>query len=175
MDKNFDLEIDELRKEVAEDLRPNQRNRNTRHAPAVLRPEKRSLVLAVIGILAVIVAIILFLGRGNSTSLEDLKAMELKLADLEKKWAKVEGIEEKIADLDRQIRKLQGFLTELRRPVSSEGQKEKARYHEVRQGETLSGIAKAYDLALKDLCRLNRITPKTIIRPGQRLLISSGG
>ena len=72
MDKNFDLEIDELRKEVAEDLRPNQRNRNTRHAPAVLRPEKRSLVLAVIGILAVIVAIILFLGRGNSTSLEDL-------------------------------------------------------------------------------------------------------
>jgi cell division protein FtsB len=173
MDKDFDLEIDELRKEVAEDLRPNRGNRDGRHVPAALQPEKRSLLFAVIGILAVVAAIVLFLGRGNGTSVEDLKAMEVKLADLEKKWAKVEVLEEKIADLERQIRKLGGSLSELRRPVISK--RPEARYHEVRRGETLSEIAKAYDLALKDLCRLNQITPKTIIRPGQRLLISSGG
>ena len=173
MDKDFDLEIDELRKEVAEDLRSNSGTKDGRRLPTALQPEKRSLVLAVIGILAVIVAIVLFLGRDNGTSVEDLKAMEVKLADLEKKWAKVEGLEQKTADLERQIRKLRGSLSEWRRPVSSKGQE--ARYHEVRQGETLSGIAKVYDLALKDLCRLNQITPETIIRPGQRLLISSGG
>jgi LysM repeat protein len=173
MDKNFDLEIDELRKEVAEDLRSNLGNRNSRRLSPALHPEKRSLVLAVIGILAVIAAIVLFLGRGNGTSVEALKAMEVKLADLEKKWAKLEGLEQKTADLEKQIRKLQGSLSQLRRPVSSKSQG--ARYHEVRQGETLSGIAKVYDLGLKDLCRLNQITPETVIRPGQRLLISSGG
>jgi hypothetical protein len=173
MDKDFDLEIDELRKEVAEDLRPSRRNRDGRQAPAALQPEKRPLLLAAIGIVAVIVAIVLFLGRGTGTTVEDLKAMEIKLADLEKKWAKVDGLEKAIADLEKQIRTLRGSLSELRRPVSSKGQE--ARYHEVRQGETLSGIAKAHELDLKDLCRLNQITPETIIRPGQRLLVRSGG
>jgi LysM repeat protein len=173
MDKDFDLEIDELRKEVAEDLRSNLGNRQGQRLPAAIPPEKRSLVLAVVGILAVIVAIVLFLGRDNGTSVEELKAVEVKVADLEKKWAEVEGLEKKTADLETQLRKLQRSLSALRRPVSTKGQK--ARYHEVRQGETLSGIAKVYELDLKELCRLNQITPETIIRPGQRLLISSGG
>jgi cell division protein FtsB len=173
MDKDFDLEIDELRKEVAEDLRSNFGNRESRRLPTALQPEKRSLVLAAIGILAVIVAIVLFVSRNNGSSIEELRAMEVKLADLEKNWAKVEGLEQKTADLERQIQKLRGSLSALRRPASAKGRQ--ARYHEVRQGETLSGIAKAYDLELEDLCRLNQITSETIIRPGQRLLIRSGG
>jgi LysM repeat protein len=100
-----------------------------------------------------------------------LKAMEVKLANLEKKWAKVEGLEHKIAGLQKQIRKLQRSVSQLPRAVSSKGQE--ARYHEVRPGETLSGIANVYDLALEDLCRFNHITPETLIRPGQRLLVSS--
>jgi hypothetical protein len=171
MDKDFNLEIDELRKEVAEDLRSNLGNREDRRLPTAFQAERRSLVFAVLGILAVIVAIVLFLGRDNGTSVKELKAVEVKVANLEKKWAKVEGLENKMADLEKQIRKLRGSMSQLRRLVSSKGQE--ARYHEVRQGETLSGIAKVHDLALKDLCRLNQITPQTIIRPGQRLLISS--
>jgi predicted RNase H-like nuclease (RuvC/YqgF family) len=101
-----------------------------------------------------------------------LKAMEVKLADLEKKWAKVEGLDHKIADLEKHIRKLRRSMSQLPRPVRSKGQE--VRYHEVRQWETLSGIAKVHDLTLKGLCRLNQITPETIIRPGQRLLLSSG-
>jgi LysM repeat protein len=101
-----------------------------------------------------------------------LKAMEVKLADLEKKWAKVEGLEHKTVDLEKHIRKLRGSMSQLPRPVSTKGQE--VRYHEVRQGKTLSGIAKVHDLALKDLCRLNQITPETIIGPGQRRLLSSG-
>ena len=64
-----------------------------------------------------------------------LKAMEVKLVDLEKKWAKVEGLDHKIADLEKHIRKLRGSMSQLPRPVSSKGQE--VRYPEVCQGETL--------------------------------------
>ena len=50
--------------------------------------------------------------------------------------------------------------------------KAKAKYHEVRPGETLFRISKDYGLSLEQLCRLNQITPETPIQPGQKLLIS---
>jgi hypothetical protein len=175
MDKDFDLEIDELRKEVAEDLRGNQRNRSVNRPgfTAGFRPERGSLLLAVIGILAVILAIVLFLGRGDRIPEEDLRAMAAKISDLEKKLAKVEAVEEKMAALETRVRKLQRSVSKGFGPVASRSQA--ARYHEVRQGETLSGIAKKYDITVQDLCRLNKVTPKSIIRPGQKLLVSSGG
>jgi LysM repeat protein len=48
----------------------------------------------------------------------------------------------------------------------------KAKYHEVRRGETLFRISKDYGLSLEQLCRLNQITPDTPIHPGQKLLVS---
>ena len=52
---------------------------------------------------------------------------------------------------------------------------DKGRYHEVRSGETLYRIAKAYGLSVDELCRLNNISPDQVgdIKPGQRLLVSS--
>jgi len=175
MDKDFDSGIDELRKDVAEDLRGNQRNRSVKHpGPTLgLRPERGSLLLAVIGILAVILAIVLFLGRGNRIPEEDLRAMAAKISDLEKKLVKVEAVEEKMAALETRVRNLQRSVAKGSGPVAS--RRQEARYHRVRQGETLSGIAKKYGITVQDLCRLNKITPKSIIRPGQELLVSSGG
>ena len=51
----------------------------------------------------------------------------------------------------------------------------KGRYHEVRSGETLYRIAKAYGLSVDELCRLNNISPDQVgdIKPGRRLLVSS--
>jgi LysM repeat protein len=48
----------------------------------------------------------------------------------------------------------------------------KAKYHQVRRGETLFRISKDYGLSLEQLCRLNQITPDTPIQPGQKLLVS---
>jgi LysM repeat protein len=45
-------------------------------------------------------------------------------------------------------------------------------YHEVRPGETLFRIAKKHSMSVDKLCRLNRITPKTLLHPGQKLLVS---
>jgi LysM repeat protein len=46
-------------------------------------------------------------------------------------------------------------------------------YHEVRSGETLFRIARKHGMSVDKLCRLNRITPKTLLHPGQKLLVSN--
>ena len=48
-------------------------------------------------------------------------------------------------------------------------------YHKVRSGETLGGIAQKYRVKLSSLLRWNGLTPKSIIRPGQRLVIYRNG
>lgn len=46
------------------------------------------------------------------------------------------------------------------------------RYHKVRSGDTLSKIASQRGISIDALCKLNRITRKTILRPGQVLRCS---
>ncbi|KAA6311414.1 N-acetylmuramoyl-L-alanine amidase XlyA [termite gut metagenome] len=46
------------------------------------------------------------------------------------------------------------------------------RYHKVKQGDTLSKIAEVYGISISQLCQLNKITTKTIIRAGQVLRCS---
>lgn len=46
------------------------------------------------------------------------------------------------------------------------------RYHKVKRGETLSSIAKKRNTTIEKLCKLNRITKKMRIRPGQILRYS---
>lgn len=49
------------------------------------------------------------------------------------------------------------------------------RYHEVRIGDTLYGIAIKYRVSVDQLCRLNNIDKKNpVIFPGQKILISPG-
>ena len=47
----------------------------------------------------------------------------------------------------------------------------KARYHRVRSGDTLSGIAVKYRTTVTRICRLNRISRNTILRVGRRLRV----
>ncbi len=44
-------------------------------------------------------------------------------------------------------------------------------YHRVRSGETLSRIARKYRVPVLRICKLNRISTRTILRPGRRLRI----
>ena len=41
--------------------------------------------------------------------------------------------------------------------------------HQVKKGETLSGIASKYNVSINSLMTLNRMTPKTILKIGTRL------
>ena len=42
-------------------------------------------------------------------------------------------------------------------------------YHKVQRGETLSAIARKHGTTVNAICRLNRITTKTVLKPGQIL------
>lgn len=50
--------------------------------------------------------------------------------------------------------------------------KPRAKYHKVAKGETLSSIARKRGTTIDRLCKLNKISRKTKIRPGQRLRYS---
>jgi len=45
------------------------------------------------------------------------------------------------------------------------------KYHTVRSGDTLSGIAKKYHTTVKRICQLNGINEKTVLRVGKRLRV----
>ena len=45
------------------------------------------------------------------------------------------------------------------------------RYHTIRNGDTLSGIAKKYHTSVRAICRLNGISEKTVLRVGRRLRV----
>ena len=46
------------------------------------------------------------------------------------------------------------------------------RWHTVRQGDTLSGIAKRYHTTVKRLCQLNNIKETSILRLGQKIRVN---
>ena len=48
-------------------------------------------------------------------------------------------------------------------------------HHEVRPGDTLYSIAQRYNLTVDKLCRLNNMTPRQVIHPGQELLVAPDG
>lgn len=45
-------------------------------------------------------------------------------------------------------------------------------YHEVRQGDSLFEIGQKHGITVEELCFLNKITSKTVIRPGQKLIVA---
>jgi LysM repeat protein len=125
--------------------------------------------------------------------LAHLQGLESRIAFLENQEAELQQL---ILDLDKSGRSLAEQVDEISRklggvepgkptaparvkataprtttekPVSAE----KERYHSVRRGETLYRIARQYGISVRELCRLNNISPNQAIYPGQKLLIPS--
>lgn len=51
----------------------------------------------------------------------------------------------------------------------------KPSYHQVRAGETLFGIGRQYNVTVDVLRRLNKLTEKDVITPGQKLIVAGAG
>jgi len=106
-----------------------------------------------------IAVIILFFGGARITSSKDLESLREQLHRLENRVVHLEG-------LARKSLQPSPMAEESTIEVNAEG-----RYHTVSPGDTLSGIAEQYGVTVSELCRLNQITPNTVIRVGQMLLI----
>ncbi len=57
-------------------------------------------------------------------------------------------------------------------PKKISKKKEDSVYHEVKAKETLYQISRRYGLSVDDLRKLNRLTPETVIHPGQKLIVA---
>jgi LysM repeat protein len=119
---------------------------------------------------------------GNEKSSDELNSIKSRVEYIEKRLDGLEGITEKLVRLEKKVKSLEQTMTKVDRSLATmveakSSQKKavgtiKKAHHTVGRGDNLSRIAKRYGLSVVELCRLNQITPKTIIRPGQKLIVS---
>ena len=130
-----------------------------------------------------------------------VKALEEKAAHFEELQSTVamlqqqeETLRKSVSGVQSSVNSLKGTLDTISREVASLNKRpastpsrEKAAasvkkkqpgkthtgYHVVRKGESLYAIAKRYGISAAELCRLNRISLKSVIHPGQKLLVTS--
>ena len=145
--------------------------------------EKRNLILIGAGVLIVVLIFFFFRFSGKDKSTETLVQMEQKLAAIEQKIAALEKQQEDLASgpvksLAEKVERLEKRPTEKPKPPASpkaQAAPPAKRYHKMKKGETLSGIAKRYGLSVEELRRMNKLSPKATPTAGQRLIVSPGG
>jgi LysM repeat protein len=181
-----------------------EKNIRRRKSPSGFSPQGRPLVFWGLAILILIVLIGLFFGGGNNDVSEDLNSINARLEQIEKRLAQLEGMEQKLSPLETQLKRIEQSTAKLDRSRESLGaqlnkltqkidrlekkapsapaktkvphsaREAEGRYHKVRSGDTLYGIAKKYGISVNDLRRLNKLTEKQSIYPGQKVLVSRG-
>ncbi len=169
---------DEIEIEPKEQYRPPSQGN-----PKNYWTEKRNLFLIGAGVLIVVLIFFLFRVSGKDKSTETLARMEQKLVLIEQKIAALEKQQEDLASgpvksLTEKVEMLAKRPTEKPKPPAlpkAQAAAPAKRYHEVKKGETLAGIAKKYRLSVKELRRMNKLTPKTTLAAGQKLIVGSGG
>ena len=134
------------------------------------RPHNRLRLFMFAGAFVLFAAIICFSGCSDDETIRKLASLDTRLERVEAKLTQIEARTEKMVLLERKLKKLQEAISELNNSTTPKSAK--GRYPEVRQGENLSVIAQEYGMTVQELCRLNGITPQTIIRPGQMLLVT---
>jgi membrane-bound lytic murein transglycosylase D len=67
--------------------------------------------------------------------------------------------------------KAKGFKKEFAAQYKAWNKKHKSRFHQVKAGDSLIGIARKYKVSLTSLLRLNKLSSKGVIHPGDRLIV----
>ena len=125
------------------------------------------------GIVLLVILYLLIFGRHSGPSWEDIRDIESKIRQLERRLLESEKtVRLEVAELQGRIVDLQRSLASGNNPKTKRA--EEFRYYEVKPGDTLTDIARENDLTIQELCRLNNLSFTDIIRPGQMLLVNSG-
>lgn len=153
--------------------------------PAPRNPKNyvRNLILIGAGVLIVALVIIFFRVSGKDKPNEVLAQMEKRLTIIEQKIATLETQQENLAtgpvkSLAEKVEMLEKRPAERPKPPASpktQAVPPAKRYHVVKKGETITKIAKRYGLSVEKLRRMNKLSPKTTVVAGQKLIISPGG
>jgi hypothetical protein len=182
MEQLQSLEIEETKKGNAVDLSHISIKEDCRRIKTLLGFKLLGQALGFWGVMAFFLVVVspFLLGCGNGESKEELSFINTRLDQIEKRLnglgeveerlAQLEGTEQKIAHLGSQIEKLERSISEMNKLIASNTKEEQ--YHEVRQGDSLFKIAQKHGITVEELCLLNKITSKTVIRPGQKLIVA---
>jgi len=157
-------------------------HRCRKNAPALDTPSYSFLFPIGKGLILFAVFSLLFACSDGASS-EKMASMEARLQQLEARSTQIEGQMNQIALLKDQVGKLEQSVARLEKPLAASIKPKnitrekriepKTSSHVVQPGEILSKIAGRYGMSLDELCRLNKITPKTVIHPGQQLMVIS--
>jgi murein DD-endopeptidase MepM/ murein hydrolase activator NlpD len=79
---------------------------------------------------------------------------------------------EEFACKDAQLTITAESFNYLKKVEEHKAQQAKKRYYKIRKGDTLSKIARKNRTTVKKLCKLNRISAKTRLKPGRRLRVA---
>ena len=175
MDQNRNIEMEEVIEEIAEDsahVRKKGENILLRRTSFRFQADRWPLIFRGMGALFLVALFPLLFGCGDNESSEDLISIKSRLDQVEQRLTLIEGTGQKIARIESRIIKLEQSVENLNRSIAF--RTAKMRYHVVRRGDNLSKIAQQYNITVRELSRLNDITPKTVIRPGQKLLVTPG-
>lgn len=153
---------------------------------------KKLLILAAV-VVFVLILFVIYLSAGRSgPSKKDLESMEARLTQLDSRLRTLEPLASRIDLLENQIKEVPHSLDEFKRSDSDLNRrldaltqevaklekteapappKSKARYHVVRRGDTLWGIAKKYGTTIEELRRVNKISKGQELKIGQKILL----
>jgi len=172
MEHSQSVEIEGIKKGSAKDLSHTWKREDCRRPKTSLGFKLQGRTLGFWGVRVLLLAVVspFLFGCGNGESKEELSSLKTRLDQVEERLTQLEGTERKMAHLESQVKKLERSISKLNKPVAP--RTKKGRYHEVRQGDSLFKIAQKHGITVEELCRLNKITSKAVIRPGQKLLVA---
>jgi LysM repeat protein len=195
MKPEVNSDTQEIFEHMAEDLAKNQRNDPSFRRQKDSYPSGSSgrFVLLALGVVVVVLLlIVVFRGSGKV----DLAPIQNRIDQVEKRTSQVDGNARKIEALEGQIASLQQTLSKWEGASRSLGERvdrlakqmerpsadppaqkaptqAKAKYYEVRPGDTLYAIAKKQGMSMDQLVKLNKLKKNAEIQPGQKLLVSA--
>ena len=110
----------------------------------------------------------------NSGIGKQIEEQNSKLAEVDAKISRIEASAAlRMDQLSSEMNRMQKRMSASRSTSTARSSQtpSKAKYHQVRAGETLYSIGKRYGLSPEALIQLNKMKPGTVIYPGQKLVV----
>ena len=127
-------------------------------------------------------------GCSNDKVSEDVSSIKARLAKIEDRLTNIEKSSKRVGLLEKDLQKLQQAMEAWERaitarlaPISKKKEVSKAKpvasrnngkTYVVAKGDSLFSISQKHKMTIDELCRMNKITRKTILHPGMKLLVN---
>jgi len=128
------------------------------------------------------------LGCSNEKVSEDVSSIKSRLAKIEDRLSNIEKSSKRVGLLEKDLQKLQQSMDAWERaitarlaPISKKKATSKTKTvtspkngktYVVKRGDSLFSISQKHNMTIDGLCRLNKITRKTVLHPGMKLLVN---